>query len=76
MHYTSLGQEAEILDEVPLLSDDGEDWGEEGEGRFVRRKWRSRFKSHSSFISWFCDGGWQLLLKKYGHTLFPRWCLL
>ncbi len=69
VHYSSLVQEAEILDDVPLLSDEGDDEEEEEMGRGMawrenRRKWQRRLKSHSSFISWLCDGGWLLLLKK------------
>lgn len=43
---------------------------EEGEGEEEklewsdRKKWQNRIKSQSTFISWICDGGWQLLLKK------------
>ena len=60
--------ESENLDEVPLINE-GMDEGE-GEGEAEkpawneRQKWRHRLKSQSTFISWICDGGWQLLLKK------------
>ncbi len=73
VHYSSLVQEAEILDEVPLLSEgeeEEEEEGEEGEEgeevawRASRRKWQRRLRSQSSFVAWLFDGGWQLLLKK------------
>ena len=60
--------ESENLDEVPLINEGVEEG--EGEGEMEkpawngRQKWRYRLKSQSTFISWICDGGWQLLLKK------------
>ena len=66
--YLSL--EAENMDEVPLMSDSGEEeeedegGGREGEECLRSKRWKNRIKSHSSFVSWLCDGGWLLLLKK------------
>ena len=61
--------ESENLDEVPLISEGVEEGEGEGEAEKPawneRQKWRHRLKSHSTFISWICDGGWQLLLKKW-----------
>ena len=58
------------MDEVPLMSDSGEEeeeedeGGREGEECLRSKRWKNRIKSHSSFVSWLCDGGWLLLLKK------------
>jgi len=63
-HYVPL--ECENLDEVSLMTE-GVEEGEGEEEKLEwsdRKKWQNRIKSQSTFISWICDGGWQLLLKK------------
>jgi len=74
-HYSSLSMH-DTLDEIPLMSD-GLEEAEEGEweeeeneelqekSRWAgRRRWQQRIRTQSSLVSWFIDGGWQLLLKK------------
>ena len=76
-HYSSLSS----YDLMEEMGEEGEgEGGEEGEGGWEsgeeeelleksrwasRRKWEQRIRSHSSLVSWFFDGGWQLLLKRY-----------
>lgn len=67
--YTALEPE-DAIDDVPNISEDEDsDQDTELSARISRKKWQSRLKANSSWVSWIWNGGCQLLIQRAWDSL-------